>query len=383
MLLKLHRTSEVNYFSFDADYITMKVGVFHSSYDIHGGAEVLVWYIGKALGVKVHSFVSSDNKLGFIDISKNLPFIAKVLRRKREFDYLSWSCIDPTDYGDFDIIITSGWTARAIVTPEKVMHVHYTHAPLRLVYDLWHYNRKSKRNWFKREILLPLLSEFYRVWDKAVDCRVDYYFSNSPIIKKRLWKYLKRDSVILYPPIEFDKYKEEESENFYLFIGRLEAPKRPEEAIRACILANRRLKVIGTGSLEDYLRKKYDKYSNIEFLGFVEEDEKLDLLSRCKAVIYPCIAEDFGIVPIEAFASGKPVITDKTGFPPYVVNEERGIITDCSDPKNIAKAIETLEKREYDPEKIREFAKQFDFKVFKEKLWYWLKRWYDEFKQSL
>lgn len=187
----------------------------------------------------------------------------------------------------------------------------------------------------------------------------------------------------MYPPIEFEKYKSKESEDFYLFIGRLWNEKRPEEAIKGCIKAERKIVVIGSGYLEKNLRNKYGNNPLVEIKGFVSEEEKIDLLARCKAVIYPCIAEDFGIVPIEAFASGKPVIADNSGFPPYVVNEERGIITDCSNPEKIAKAIEELEKKEYDSGKIREFAKRFDFSAFKEKLWYWLRRWYDEFKQSV
>jgi len=361
----------------------MKIIVFKSSYDVYGGAEVLASYVSKAVGSKVYSLVTDKrNELGFIDISKDLPLIARTLRKKREFDYLSWSCIDITKYGDFDVVVTLGETARALITPDDVVHVHYLTSPMRWLYDLWHYSRKSKRNFLKREILLPILAEFYRVWDNTIDKRVDYYITLSPVIQRRLWKYLKRDSIVLYPPIEFNKYKCKESEDFYLFVGRLWPEKRPEEAILGCIKANKKIKVIGRGDLEEKLRKKYEKYSNVEFLGFVSEKEKIDLLAHCKAVIYPCLAEDFGIVPIEAFASGKPVIADCTGFPPYVVNDERGVITDCSNPENIAKAIKIIEGKEYNQEKIREFAKRFDFSAFKEQLINQLEEWYNEFTQK-
>jgi len=362
----------------------VKIAVFHESFGEIGGGEILASYLGRALNSKVYSIVKDENinTLGFEDISQHLPLVAKILRRFRSFDYLTWSNVDVRDFGDYDVVITSGLTARALITPDDVMHVHYNHSPARWLYDLWHHRRKSK-GWLKRNVLLPLASEFFRIWDTAVDKRVDYYFSNSPVTKRRLWKYLKRDSVVLYPPIEFDKYKCKNSEDFYLFVGRLWHEKRPEEAIRGCIKAKKKIVVIGSGYLEKYLRDKYGKNPYVEIKGFVSEEEKVDLLASCKAVIYPCIAEDFGIVPIEAFASGKPVIADNSGFPPYVVNEERGIITDCSNPDNIAKAIEELEKKKYDPDKIREFAKQFDFSVFKENLWYWLKRWYDEFSQNV
>ncbi len=358
----------------------MKVAVFHWSFDELGGGEILAHYLAKALNTKVYSVVRDEklNTLDFIDISPKLPLVAKILRKFRSFDYLTWSNVDIKDFGDYDVVITSGLTARALITPEDVMHVHYNHSPARWLYDLWHYRRKSK-GWIKQNFLLPLASEFFRIWDEAVDKRVDYYFSNSPITKKRLWKYLKRDSVVLYPPIEFEKYKSKSPEDFYLFVGRFWHEKRPEEAIKACIKAGKRLVVIGSGYLENELKKKYGNSPLIDIRGFVSEEEKIDLLSRCKAVIYPCVAEDFGIVPIEAFASGKPVICSNDGFPPLVVNEERGVVTDCSNPDNIAKAIEVVESKEYDPEKIREFAKQFDFSVFRKKLRNQLREWYEEF----
>ena len=306
----------------------MKVAVFHWSFDEIGGGEILAYYLAKALNTKVYSIVKDKNlnTLGFIDITPNLPLIAKILRKFRTFDYLTWSNVDIRDFGDFDIVITSGPTARALITPEDVMHVHYNHSPVRWLYDLWHYRRKSK-GWIKRNFILPLASEFFRIWDATVDKRVDYYFSNSPITKRRLWKYLKRDSVVLYPPIEFKKYKSKPPEDFYLFIGRLCYEKRPEEAIRGCIKAGKRLVVIGTGYLEKELRKKYGNNPLIDIRGYVSEDEKIDLLSRCRAVIYPSVVVDFGIVPIEAFASGKPVICSNDAFPPLIVNEERGVVT--------------------------------------------------------
>ncbi len=366
----------------------MKVAVFHNMIKEWGGAENLAYYLAKALNTKVYTIFDENSDVAkkipknFVNIleKERIPVISHILGKLSQgFEYLYWSNIDVTDFGEFDAIVTSGWFTRSLIVPEWVMHVHYNHTPVRWIYDLWHHSRKRKRSFLKKEIIHPIISEFFRVWDKAIDSRVDYYFSNSPVTKQRLWKYLKRDSVVLYPPIEFKKYKFKNFDNFYLFIGRLWPEKRPEEAILGCIKANREVVVVGTGSLERYLREKYGKHPLVEIRGFVSEEEKIDLLSRCKAVIYPCLAEDFGIVPIEAFASGKPVIADKTGFPPYVVNEDRGIVTDCSKPENIAKAIELLERKEYNPDKIREFAKQFDFENFRKKLRKQLKIWYEEF----
>jgi len=278
------------------------------------------------------------------------------------------------------ILITSGLTARAIITPDDVMHVHFNHSPARWLYDLAHFRRKSK-GWFKQHFLLPLAQEFFRIWDKSVDARVDYYFSNSPITQRRLWKYLKRESVVLHPPIEFNKYKCKEPEDFYLFIGRFWQEKRPEEAIKACIKANKRLVLIGGGGIEKQLRQKYGNHELIDIKGFVSEADKIDLLSRCKALIYPCVAEDFGIVPIEALSSGRPFICSNDGYPPLLARESKGGIVANPNVDELARAIEKVETKEFDVKQLREYAKRFDFEVFKSLLKFWLEKWYEEFER--
>ena len=359
----------------------MKIGVFHWSFDELGGGEVLAHYLGKALNTKVYSVIKHPkaNELSFEDISDRIPFTVRFLRKVRSFDYLTWSNIDITELGDFDAVVTSGLTARALITPHDVMHVHYNHSPARWLYDLWHFRRKSK-GLIKRNFILPLASEFFRVWDATVDNRVDYYFSNSPITQLRLWKYLKRKSEVLYPPIEVKKYRNKPSEDFFLFIGRLWQEKNPESAIKACIATKKHLILIGDKS-DKKLIKKYNNNPMIEFKGRVSEQEKIDLLASCKAVIYPAIAEDFGIVPIEALASGKPVICSNTGFPPIVVGNERGIITDGT-AYGIQEAIIEMENKEYEPDELMSFAEQFDFENFKRKLIFFLNIFMVDFQKN-
>jgi len=358
------------------------VGVFKASYDAYGGEEDLAKSIGEAVNSRVFTIVGvKKNVHGFVDISSDIPAIARIVRMRREFDYLTWSCVDISNYGDFDVVVTIGQTARALITPDDVLHVHMLVTPIRRLYDLYHYERRNK-NFIKSNFILPLVSEFLRIWDVSVDNRVDYYISISPVVQLRLWKYLKRKSVVIYPPIKFEKYRSNSPEDYYLYICRLEPPKRPVEAIEGCIRAKKKIVVVGTGSLESEIIKKYKNNKYVELKGYVDEKVKIDLLSRCKAVIYPCLAEDFGIVPIEAFASGKPVIADATGFPKYIVDSTRGIITDCSCPDNISKAIEIIETKEYDPDKIKKFAKNFDFSIFKKKLVSQLREWYELFSRG-
>ena len=356
-----------------------KCVVLHNSSRVVGGGEILANYLGKALNCKVCTI--GPSRLGFEDISYLIPRSLRALNKLiglRSIEYILWSSLDIEKLGDFDVVITSGPTPRAIITPEYTMHVNYCHSPLRWLYDLWNYRRRRYR---LLKPLVNILGEFLRVWDGAIDSRVDYYFVNSEVIQRRLWKYLKRDSVVLYPPIEWSKYKCRDSDDYLLIISRLEPEKRVEDAIRACIKAGVRVVVAGSGSLYKQLSKKYGNNKYVELKGFVDEKEKIDLLAHCKAVLYPPIAEDFGIVPVEALASGKPVIVDNSGFPPILLRRtgviERsgilevckgGIITKVNNLNLFAKTIQLIDKYEWDSDYLREFAKQFDFEVFKVKL---------------
>ncbi len=354
----------------------MKIGIFHWSFDNVGGGEVLANDIGKAFNSPIHSIVSDKvNKFKFIDISSSLHFTTKLLRHVRTFDYLTWSSIDVTEFGDFDIIVSMAPSCRALIVPDHIPHVNVCFSTPRWLYDLYHIRRKKMR--LGRELVMPF-AEAMRIWDNAIDKRVDYYISISPIIKRRLWKYLKRESDVIYPPIDVSKYRNHPSERYFLFLSRIELEKRPEEAIQSCINTNQPLVIAGTGSLEKKLRKKYEVYENITFMGFVSEETKINLLSTCEALIYPTMAEDFGIVPIEALASGKPIICSNDGFPPILVQDKYGVITDGT-TKGIENGINQIIESNFNPYDLMMHAKQFDYSIFKERINERMKFYMDDF----
>jgi glycosyltransferase involved in cell wall biosynthesis len=355
----------------------MKIAYFHWCFDQIGGGEVLARDIGKALDIPVHSIVGKENPFDFIDISNDLPFITNQFRRVRTMDYLAWSTVDVTKFGDFDIILSSGGTTRALVVPDHIPHVNLCLSTSRWLYDLYHY-RLNKMGVLKSAII-PF-AELMRLWDASVDNRVDYYISISPIIKRRLYKYLKRESDIIYTPINMHDYDNYVGWNeYYLFMSRLEPEKRPEEAIKACIEAKETLIVAGTGSMEKMLREKYKNYKNIQFQGFINDAQKTHYLATCKALIYPAVAEDFGIVPIEALASGKPVICSNDGFPPTLIKNKYGYITEGTS-ESILKAIKSMQ--EFNPQDLINCAKQFDFSIFKKNINERMNFYYEDFNSK-
>lgn len=356
----------------------LKIGFFHWAHDFTGGGEVLAKNIGEALDIPVHSIIGKDNPFKFIDISNTLPFITKQVRKIRTMDYLTWSTVDVTKFGDFDLILSSGGTTRALIVPDHIPHVNLCFSTSRWLYDLYHY-RLNKFGILKSPII-PF-AELMRLWDASVDNRVDYYISISPIIKRRLYKYLKRDSDIVYPPIYCSKYQNAPSEDFFLFLSRLEPEKRPEEVIKACIMSDENLVILGTGTLEHSLKERYKNHENIVFNGFISEGQKITYLSKCKALIYPAIREDFGIVPIESLASGKPVICSDDGFPPTLIKNKYGIITDGT-YNGIYDAIKDFPNHNFISDDLINCAKQFDFSIFKSNLKERLNFYYEDFNNK-
>ena len=358
----------------ETDIDDLSVAVAHWHVNAWGGAEYLATRLATALDLEsVYTLGEPEpdepnpyGDVAFVDVTPTLdyPRVRRLQRRAgRVFEYAQWEDVDWRELGDPDVVVTSGATTRAVITPDDVAHVNYCHSPPRWFYDLYHDRKGSASG-----VLARPLVRYLRTRDMAIDPRVDRYLVNSPIIERRLWKYYKRDSTVLYPPVDLEAYRDDGDDGFFLHLGRLDEEKGVRAVVEAFDgLDDRLVMAGGAGDVGDDVRDRIRRASNIEWRGFVDEDEKLDLLARCTAVVFNGRNEDFGIVPIEANASGKPVLARSEGFPGVFVDDgENGYLHDGS-AADIRRAVETAKASR--PEAIpAAVTEPFSFDSFRDDL---------------
>jgi glycosyltransferase involved in cell wall biosynthesis len=198
---------------------------------------------------------------------------------------------------------------------------------------------------WKRALIGPM-SSYLRLWDYASAARVDTFVANSQNVQRRIWKAYRRQSEVIYPPVEIESFYGGDSEDYYLVVSELVAYKRISDAVRCLGRMGRPLKIVGDGPEFKNLRKLAGPEA--EFCGRVSASELRKLYSRCRAVLMPG-EEDFGIVPVEAMASGKPVIALGCGGVLESVperNPRAGFFYDSPGDQALEAAIRRFEREE-------------------------------------
>lgn len=273
------------------------------------------------------------------------------------------------DLKDFDVVISDASAfAKGVITSPSTLHICYCHTPTRYLWDYTHQyiNELSYNKYFKK--IISMVLNKIRIWDRVAADRVDFFIANSDTVKKRIKKYYRRDSMVIYPPVNISKFKIAEPADYFLIGGRLAPYKRVDLVIEAFMKNGRDLKVFGDGVDLERLKRLAGKSSNIEFLGRVDDKKMSELYSACLAFIYPQ-EEDFGITAIEAMASGRPVIAYRRGGATETVIE--GVTGEFFDDQTVEalnEKILSFEKSKYDPGRIRSHAERFSEDDFKNKI---------------
>ncbi|HLN19096.1 MAG TPA: glycosyltransferase [Patescibacteria group bacterium] len=364
----------------------MKIALVHDYLVQYGGAErVLECFCELYPYAPIYTIVyNKDLMHGALEgkdirtsYLQKIPFVST---HHRIFPPLMPMAIEQFSFNQFDIILSdSSSFAKGIITSPDTLHICYMHTPMRYAWD--DCQKYTEEFYFPRFIkrIVPFLMNRIRVWDRVSADRPDFIIANSGFIKKRIKKYYKRDSSIIYPPVNFENfYISETIGDYFLLVGRFMRYKRFDLVISAFNELKMPLKIIGRGpEMEDF---KKNASSNIEFLGRVSDEELARYYSECKAFIFPQ-EEDFGITAIEAMASGRPIIAYRGGdIPEHMEEGKTGILFDTQSSQDLIKAIRSFDENDYNPTYIREKAKKFDKKLFKDKIKAYIEDKYAKFK---
>lgn len=298
-------------------------------------------------------------------------FISKLPKAPRMYQkYLPLMplALEQMDLRGYDLIISSeSGPAKGIIPPPGSLHICYCHSPMRYIWNMFHDYRE--RSGLLTRLMMPLLAHYVRNWDAISANRVDYYIANSKTVAARLQRYYRRGSEVIHPPVAVDDFtpvKTEDLGDYYLMVGELVAYKRPELAIEVFNKTGKKLIIIGGGQMLSQLRSLAQ--SNITLLGSQPFDVLKHHYARCKALIFPG-EEDFGIVPVEAMASGRPVIAFKRGGATETVVEGRtGVFFDEQTTDSILEAIARFENMNFDTSVIISRAKEFSQVVFEKRM---------------
>jgi len=322
------------------------------------------------------SFSNRDVKTSFL---QKMPFATG---QHRIFPQFMLFAIEQFDFSNYDIILSdSSSFAKGAITSPETLHICYMHTPMRFAWDdCQKYNRDF---YFPRFVkrLVPFVMNYIRLWDRVSADRPDKIIANSKFIARRIKKYFKRESVVINPPVDINRFKINlKKEKYFLMVGRLMAYKRFDIAIQAFNELKLPLKIIGRGPEMKRLKKMAG--SNIEFLGRVDDRELSEYYAKCQAFIFPQ-EEDFGLSAIEAMASGTPIISFRGGdIQEHVEEGKTGLFFDNQTPGDIIAAVNKFKSFDYDPQYIRNNVLKFDKSVFKAKIKEYIEKEFEKHKQS-
>jgi glycosyltransferase involved in cell wall biosynthesis len=287
------------------------------------------------------------------DFIKNKPvtttFIQKLpFAKKRYRNYLPLMpiAIEQLDVSAYDVVISSSHAvAKGIITGPDQTHICYIHSPMRYAWDLQHqYLKEAKitkgiKSFFARYFLHKM-----RLWDVRTSNGVDLFIANSCYIAKRVWKVYRREAKTIYPPVDVESFAPaEKKDDFYLTVSRMVPYKKMAMIVEAFNeMPEKHLKVVGDGPEMEAICELVTS-KNIEILGYQTDEQVRNYLAHAKAFVYAAL-EDFGIVAVEALASGTPVIAYGVGGLAEIVTEGTGLLYQEQTAVALCEAIHRFEQ---------------------------------------
>lgn len=286
------------------------------------------------------------------------------------------------DFSEYDLVLSnkSGF-CHGIVTSAETLHICYCLTPTRYLWDFERYAQREGIGRWGRALLQPALS-LLRLWDRLAADRVDHFIAISRTVQRRIARFYRRDSVVIYPPVDTERFEPgARTEDFYLVVSRLVPYKRVDLVVQALLQLDRPLVVVGDG--RDRPKLEALAGPNVTFTGRLSDAEVAGLMGRCRAFLFPGV-DDFGIAPVEAMSAGRPVIAYAAGGAlDTVIEGETGLFFREPTADALAAAVEQFEALSFDPVRIRRHAESFGRPVFESQLTGYVEKAYCEFRESI
>lgn len=271
--------------------------------------------------------------------------------------------IEQLDLRDFDVVISCNHAvAKGVLTSANAFHLSYCYSPLRYAWDMYHEYLEIERIPSWQRLVLPAMMHYLRTWDALAAMRVDEFVAISHYVARRIEKFYRRPSQVIYPPVDLGLKSDAAPADYYLVVSRLVAYKRLDLVVEAFNQLGWPLVVIGDGV--ERARLEGMARGNIRFLGRQPDEVVHQHLASCRGFVFPGI-EDFGIAPVEAQSAGKPVIAlAQGGAAETVVHGETGVLFARQTAGDLKEALRQADGMRFDPDRIRRHADQFSTERF-------------------
>lgn len=344
-----------------------------------GGAEKVFKAIHEIFpDADIYTLVSKQKILEDMGLKKEKVFNSFIQRlpgcpkRYRYYFPFFKYAIEQFDLTEYDLIISSSYcVAKGVLTHNQQTHISYCHSPVRYAWDLYHqYLKQAGLTKGLKGIIAKYFLHHLRTWDIISSNRVDQFVANSAFIKQRIRKIYNRDAVVIHPPVNINEFEfNRNKEDFYFTCSRLVPYKKIDIIIRAFNeMPNKKLVIIGDGP--EYKSLKKIAASNVTMMGYQPFSVLKEKMKKAKAFVFAA-EEDFGIVPVEAQASGTPVIAyGRGGALETIINGKTGYFFYQQSAESISRAVQEFESQYelIDYEFMKEHVQQYSLEIFNKKI---------------